>query len=90
MNQFEKVYQTDPSRENDHIREKNSSIELSDNEYLKKYFPIPELLENKIIEETIEIKTNEKSKSKTPKRKLKKIVNKSNKSTMANIQKKLP
>ena len=91
-NEFEYIYQTDPSRESNDLRERHPSIELSDHEYLAKKESINKfirenlqkisqefdmyLLENQIKEKGMH--PNEKDQSKTTTKKHKKISFKSN------------
>lgn len=120
-NTFERTYQIDPSRELDHKREKHSSIEISDEEYMKRksctgnFVKVSKDMEKegwvyrKILPENemcpalkekfkkareltkdtkvIELRSkDEKSSSKTTKRKPKKANPKSYTSTVASIQ----
>jgi hypothetical protein len=99
MNKFEKIYVIDNSREADGPRERDYSIELSDQEHLQRLRPntiinesppIALNLEMPILEKAIkEGKKNAKSKSKSPKSKTKKNNSKSNKPAMASLEKKL-
>lgn len=95
MCDFEIIYQIDPAREAHHAREKHPSIELSDEEYIRRKEvitlhneppSIPMNLEMPILEETIKKgKKNEQSKIKSTKGKPKKTNPKSNKAAVANI-----
>lgn len=105
MSEFEKTYQIDPIREHDQDREKHSSIELSDEIVRAKFIyrqpietDIPEELKKKydlamkICEHTKLINLgdkNEQEKSKGLKKKSIKNNCKSNKTTVARLQKKL-
>lgn len=90
MNNFEKTYQI----------EKHLSIELSDYEYLERFrLTYPKDMPKEMTEKAINIEKdsflidsrgkNEEGKSKTTKKKYNKNYKRTNKSTMATIQKKL-
>lgn len=91
-NNFEKIYQIDPSREN------FPRIEMSDEEYINLINlqssnppPIPMKLEMPLLEEAIRKgKKDEESESKSTKRRHKKISTKPYKPAVARVQKKLP
>ncbi len=98
MSTFEKTYQIDPSRESKQQRERHYSIELSDQDHLAKLSPqitrgdelekdgfIVRLSKDIPLTPQKEVVKNEKSKSKSPKSKPKKVPAKSNKAAMARI-----
>ncbi len=99
MSDFERIYQTDPSRESDQKTEKHPSIELSDKEYLRKNEfitlinkppLIPMKLEMPMLEKAIkEGKRNEKNKSKTTKQKPNRNDKKAKQTAVAIVQKEL-
>lgn len=95
MNQFEKVWQIDPLREQDSEREIHKTIELSDQQYLDRLTPkvmqIPSII-GASTTETIKVYIegkDEKNKSKSTSGKPSKVSRKSNKTTVARLQEKL-
>ena len=90
MSTFEKVFITDPLRENHRSIEKNMRIEISDEEMAAR--ALGEALRNfnQISSLTEEVKPDEKDTRKTSKRKSKKNHRVSDKAAVESIQEKLP
>ncbi len=91
MSDFERIYQTDPSRESDHKRE-HSSIELTDDTLLLRWVnPTPtvhEEMKKKFQQLQNNQVVNEQIADEKPKRKPAKVPAKSNKTAVARVQKK--